>query len=329
MIKSWKRFGVVTGLSLTLVAAGCGADEEEDGVEENGDDVEEAEEEDEDDDEEEEEEDEDADEEAAGENYNEELEYTITGIDAGAGVMAAAEQAVEDYDLDFEVMASSDAAMTGELGSAIENEEPIIVTGWDPHWKFQEYDLKYLDDPEGSFGEAEDIHTIVREGLEEDQPEAYEVLDNFSWTSEDMEEVMLEIYDGADEQEAAQAWIEENEDTVNEWTDGVDEVDGESIELAYVTWDTEIASTNVVATVLEDLGYEVDMSSMEANHMFSAVAGGDADAHVAAWLPATHEEYYGQMEEDFEDLGANLEGAAIGLVVPEYMDIDSIEDLQD
>src|SRR5699024_7268104 len=94
-----------------------------------------------------------------------ELEYTITGIDAGAGVVRAAEQAVEDYDLDFEVKTSSGAVMTQALGDAIENEEPIIVTGWTPHWKFVKYDLKYLEDTKGSFGEDETINTIARLGL--------------------------------------------------------------------------------------------------------------------------------------------------------------------
>ena len=77
--------------------------------------------------------------------------------------------------------------MATALGEAIENEEPIIVTGWSPHWKFAKYDLKYLDDPKGVFGEAETINTMVREGLENDMPEAYQVLDNFYWTPEDIE----------------------------------------------------------------------------------------------------------------------------------------------
>ncbi|WP_372459162.1 glycine betaine ABC transporter substrate-binding protein [Alkalihalobacillus deserti] len=51
------------------------------------------------------------------------------------------------------------------------------------------------------------------------------------------------------------------------------------------------------------------------------------DAAVGAWLPTTHADYYAQYEGDFEDLGSNLHGTALGLVVPTYMDIDSIEDL--
>ena len=48
---------------------------------------------------------------------------------------------------------------------------------------------------------------------------------------------------------------------------------------------------------------------------------------VAAWLPGTHGDLYEQYKDELIDLGPNLEGAKIGLVVPEYMDIDSIEDL--
>src|SRR5699024_12806334 len=134
-------------------------------------------------------------------------------IEPGAGVFKASEEAVEEYGLEgWEVQASSSGAMTTALGEAYDNEEPIIVTGWSPHWKFAEYDLKYLDDPEGVFGEAETINTTVREGLDEDSPEAYEVLENFEWDSDDMEAVMLEISEGADPEEAAAEWVEENED---------------------------------------------------------------------------------------------------------------------
>ncbi|WP_096186782.1 glycine betaine ABC transporter substrate-binding protein [Evansella halocellulosilytica] len=314
-----KKFGLITGLSLTLVAAGCGGTDDDEGTtdidendgadeettEENGDDT------------------------AADSNVGEELDFTITGIDAGAGVMAAAEEAVEVYGLeDWDVSASSDAAMTQALGDAYENEEPIIVTGWTPHWKFAAYDLKYLEDPEGVFGEAEFIGTFAREGLEEEHPSAFEVLDNFYWTEEDMGEIMMAIEEDQDDAEAAREWVDNNQDIVSEWTDGVDSVDGDEIELVFVAWDSEIASTNMMAAVLEDLGYNVTITPLEANFMFQAVANGEADAMVAAWLPLTHDHLLEDYGEDLVDLGANLEGAKTGLVVPEYMDIDSIEDLQ-
>ena len=141
---------------------------------------------------------------------------TITGIEPGAGVVAATEQAVIDYpNLEgWEVQTSSSGAMATALGQAYENEEEIVVTGWSPHWKFQKYDLKYLEDPKGTFGEAEEIHTMARQGLEEDLPEAYKVLDNFNWTPEEMEEIMVAVQDGEDPEDAAAAWVEENADRV-------------------------------------------------------------------------------------------------------------------
>ncbi|MGP4073933.1 glycine betaine ABC transporter substrate-binding protein [Piscibacillus sp. B03] len=158
------------------------------------------------------------------ENYADELGQKITGIEPGAGVVKAAESAVETYpELEgWSVETSSSGAMATALGEAIENEEPVVVTGWTPHWKFAKYDLKYLEDPELSFGEEEVIKTMVREGLEEDLPNVYKVLDQFNWETTDMEEVMLEISNGASAEEAAANWVENNEEKVAEWTEGVE-----------------------------------------------------------------------------------------------------------
>lgn len=260
-------------------------------------------------------------------NLGEQLDYKIIGIDAGAGVVQSAEQAVEDYDLDFTVQTSSGAAMTQALADAIENEEPIIVTGWSPHWKFSKYDLKYLDDPKESFGGAETINTIARLGLSEEMPNANKILDQFYWSTEDMEYVMLQVNEGAAVEDVARQWVDDNQDKVSEWTEGAESVDGEPIKLAYVAWDTEIASTNVIGLVLEDMGYDVTLTQVEAGPMWAAVASGDADAIVAAWLPGTHAKYISDYKDEVVDLGPNLEGAKIGLVVPSYMDINSIEDL--
>ncbi|MBD8032247.1 MULTISPECIES: glycine betaine ABC transporter substrate-binding protein [Solibacillus] len=153
-----------------------------------------------------------------------EASSTITGIEAGAGVVAAAERALEAYPnlASWSLQTSSSGAMTVALEQAIKNEEEIIVTGWSPHWKFANYDLKYLEDPEGVFGGEENIHTFVRPNLEQESPDAFKILDAFEWTTEDIEEVMLDIYSGTKPKEAAQKWIESNEDRVNNWTEGIE-----------------------------------------------------------------------------------------------------------
>jgi len=158
------------------------------------------------------------------EDLTDEAGKTITGIEPGAGVMAATENAIAEYEnlADWELLPSSSGAMTVALGQAIENEEDVIVTGWSPHWKFSSYDLKYLEDPKGVFGGEETINTFARKGLEEDMPEAYKVLDAFNWTTDDIEAVMLDINSGTDPEEAAANWINDHADKVAEWTEGVE-----------------------------------------------------------------------------------------------------------
>ncbi|MGG0890665.1 glycine betaine ABC transporter substrate-binding protein [Cytobacillus horneckiae] len=263
-------------------------------------------------------------------SVGDQVNHQIIGIDPGAGIMKAAAGVMEDYELnDWTLVEGSGAAMTAALKKAYDKEEPIIVTGWSPHWKFSAFDLKYLEDPKGSFGEEENIHTIARNGLAEDHPSAHKVLDQFNWSEDAMNEVMVKITDGENPKKAAADWVEANEDLVSEWTQGAEKVDGDKITLGYVAWDTEIASTNVIGKVLTDLGYDVTLSQVEAGPMWAGVAEGSLDAHVAGWLPLTHADYYEKFDGQFEDLGENLEGTKIGLVVPEYMDIDSIEDLKD
>ncbi len=271
-------------------------------------------------------------EEASSGSVGEQLDYEIIGIDPGAGIMnLTINDVLPGYGLDddWEVVEGSGAAMTAALKKAYDSEEPIIITGWSPHWKFNSFDLKYLEDPEGLYGEAEDVHTIARLGLKEDHPDAHMLLDQFNWEPEHIENVMNLIQEGAAPDEAAAQWVSENEDVVSEWTEGVNEASGEEITLLYVAWDDVIASTNVVASALESVGYEVDLVQVDAGPMWAGVADGSGDAIVGAWLPTTHADYYAEYEGNFEDLGSNMHGTKLGLVVPEYMDIDSIEDLKE
>lgn len=141
----------------------------------------------------------------------------IVGIDAGAGIMGATADAIEEYDLELVLLESSDAAMTAELSRAITNEEWVVVTGWAPHWKFADYDLKFLEDPKGVFGGEESINTITRKDFASDQPEVQKILDNYYLTPEELGGLiaMMEEYDDRDE--AAQKWMEENRTLVDSW----------------------------------------------------------------------------------------------------------------
>jgi len=266
------------------------------------------------------------------EDYGEAVNYTITGIEPGAGISVTTEKAIEEYEnLDgWNVDLSSTAAMMAELEKAIDNEEPIIITGWNPHWMFAKFpDLKYLDDPLNIYGGDEDINTLTRLGLEEDNPEAFKVLDQFAWEVEDMEDIMYEASETGEEvEDIAKRWVEDNMDKVESWIDGVEDVDGVAIEIVSTPWDSERASSAVLKEAMELKGFDVTVTPVDVAVVFESLATGDADATVAAWLPGTHAEFYEKHQDELVDLGPNLTGTRIGLTVPAYMDIDSIEDLQ-
>lgn len=142
----------------------------------------------------------------------------IVGIDPGAGIMGLTEEVIDEYGLtNFELVEGSGATMAAALQDAVRNDEWIAVTGWSPHWKFGRWDLKYLEDPKGIYGDEEYIGTIVRKGLDKDMPEVYNFLENFSWTQNQMAQVMVWNQEGSDPYDSAKRFIEENPELVNEW----------------------------------------------------------------------------------------------------------------
>ncbi|MBT2625920.1 glycine/betaine ABC transporter [Bacillus sp. ISL-32] len=255
---------------------------------------------------------------------------TVIGIDPGSGIMGLTDQAMKDYDLnDWTLVSASSAAMTATLKKSYDRKKPIIVTGWTPHWMFSRYKLKYLDDPKKSYGEAEQIHTITRTGFSKEQPNAVKLLSQFKWTEDDMGEVMIAVEEGTKPAKAAEDYVKKHKDQIAKWTKGVDKVKGDKINLAYVAWDSEIASTNVVGKVLKDLGYDVELTQVEAGPMWTAIATGSADASLSAWLPNTHKAYAAKYKGKYDDVGVSMTGVKMGLVVPQYMkNVNSIEDLK-
>ncbi|SFB32769.1 glycine betaine/proline transport system substrate-binding protein [Lentibacillus halodurans] len=140
--------------------------------------------------------------------------YTIS---PGAGVVSISEEVMADYNLDaFELMPSSETAMISTLDQKINNEEPVIITGWRPHSIFEKYDLKFLEEPKENF-KYDNVYVVGYKGLEEDHPKAYEVLSKWSIEVGDLEK-MIHDYENNDVpfEESAAQWIEEHRDKVDD-----------------------------------------------------------------------------------------------------------------
>ncbi|MDL2316842.1 glycine betaine ABC transporter substrate-binding protein [Desulfovibrio sp. OttesenSCG-928-A18] len=149
-----------------------------------------------------------------------EFDGKIYGIDPGAEYMFTSLKAIGEYGLDgFELVEGSDAVMVAMLADAIKRKKPVVVTGWAPHWKFGRWDLHFLEDPKGLFGQEEEIHTLVRKGLKEDMPDVYRFLDNFSYldTKQLQSEMAKNEEKGADPLETARRFVREHPEQVEAW----------------------------------------------------------------------------------------------------------------
>ena len=107
----------------------------------------------------------------------------------------------------------------------------------------------------------------------------------------------------------------------------VDSKDRKKISIAYANWAEGIAMTNLAKVILEEQGYRVTLKNADIAPIFTSVASGKADVFMDAWLPVTHADYMEQYGDRLETLGTVYEHAKLGLVVPEYVTIRSIEDL--
>ncbi len=150
-------------------------------------------------------------------DHKDKFDGKITGIDAGAGIMEKTRKAIEEYDLDFELLEGSGPAMTAALGKAIDDNEWIVVTGWAPHWKFAKWDLKFLEDPKKIYGEEEEIYIVTTKGLPEEMPEVTSLFKNMKMDDQQLGELEGYINEGMEPLEAGRLWMSENEEVINEW----------------------------------------------------------------------------------------------------------------
>ncbi|MFJ3902648.1 ABC transporter permease/substrate binding protein [Streptomyces sp. NPDC090025] len=139
----------------------------------------------------------------------------IVGIEPSAGMMGILKDKVlKEYGLDgeYEVVDGSTPGMLAELKRAYDKKEPIVVTLWSPHWAYSDHDLKKLDDPKGSWGKGDGVHTLARKGFAAENPEIGRWLKNFKLTEKqltDLEAVIQDTGKGK-EQQAVRTWLDKN-----------------------------------------------------------------------------------------------------------------------
>ncbi|MFO7827105.1 MAG: glycine betaine ABC transporter substrate-binding protein [Bacteroidales bacterium] len=143
--------------------------------------------------------------------------HPVIGIDKGAGVMQKARLAITKYGLPNQLLDLSEKEMLQHLEDSIKRRKEIVVTGWDPHWIFARYEVRFLEDPDHIFGEKEKIYTVGRTGLESEHPHAVRFFERLQLTEKQLNSLVYYVRLSEDPKEGAKRWIKENEYIVNQW----------------------------------------------------------------------------------------------------------------
>ncbi|RCL90930.1 MAG: glycine/betaine ABC transporter substrate-binding protein [Microbacterium sp.] len=147
----------------------------------------------------------------------------IIGIEPGSGLMRiTADDVVPGYGLEgMNLVESSTPAMLTELRAATDADENIVVTLWRPHWAYDAFPIKDLEDPDGLLGGAESIHSVASTSFATDFPDVHQWISNFTMDSAtlySLENAMFNEYEGDDYLPVVQEWISENQDWVDSLT---------------------------------------------------------------------------------------------------------------
>lgn len=94
------------------------------------------------------------------------------------------------------------------------------------------------------------------------------------------------------------------------------------------SWTDGLSTAYLLQDQLEKVGYAVEMTTLtEAGPLYTGLAQGDVDVFPSAWPEITHAEYMATYGDSIEDLGTYYDNAKLTIAVPEYSDIESIDEL--
>ncbi|WP_109212336.1 MULTISPECIES: glycine betaine ABC transporter substrate-binding protein [Microbacterium] len=155
-------------------------------------------------------------------DHAEELNSTIVSIEPGAGVVSTAKDVVfPAYGLDgiFTLQTSSTAAMLASLQEAVDNQKPIVVTGWSPWWANSTFDLRKLEDPKKAYGDPYTLDMVATAGFSDAHPDVANMIQNLVLTEDQfntLDNAVYQEFEAGQEQEAVASWLEQNPDILEQ-----------------------------------------------------------------------------------------------------------------
>ena len=143
------------------------------------------------------------------------------------------DQIIPNLGLNLQVVsAGSEDALLAALDAAYSRQDPLLFYFYTPHSVFANYDLTEVELPpysEECYAQIEsggvdcgyppdELFKIFWSGLAEAAPDAYTLLKNMNYSTEDQIEMIAAVdVEGQTPEEAARAWLDANEETWRAW----------------------------------------------------------------------------------------------------------------
>ncbi len=155
-------------------------------------------------------------------------------LDGDPSYVTNDEALVENLNLDFQVVyAGSEAALIQAFRKAEENQEFLLGYFYEPQWFLSEVPLVKINLPPYTDGCDADaakvacdyppypLNKVAATKFMDSGSPAANLVQNFTWTNDDQNSVAKAIADeGMAPEDAAQQWIDANQDTVDTWING-------------------------------------------------------------------------------------------------------------
>lgn len=105
--------------------------------------------------------------------------------------------------------------------------------------------------------------------------------------------------------------------------------ESKQVTILYPNWSEGIAFSYLAKVALEADSFEVELINLEPGLIYGELSkeNSKGDIFLDAWLPHTHAPYWEDYGENLVLMGEVFSGGTTGLIVPGYVDINSIEEL--
>lgn len=148
--------------------------------------------------------------------YKYQFDGTIYCLDESDYLFNLSKEASNVYGLDFDVQRRSAKELEVLLKDAIAEEKWIVLAGYTPHYLFDEYPLRFLEDDKRVFGQKQEIHTVANSDFIVRNKEIMDYISSFYLYEHEMNS-LLNLMEGKEENaigELIDEWMNNHQEVI-------------------------------------------------------------------------------------------------------------------